>query len=293
MSSDTVTDNVQTILNAGAAGANVGTRILQIGFPGNPITIPVALGVDGDGAERVEVLDEVITALDKREPFDRMRENLATLSEVDSLIAYVKRYGSERTIVYANTAVFEFTAVLDDHPEGPAGSTADKAGWRAHRARYTCPRSPEWLAWTGKDGKAMRQTEFADFLESRLEDLVSAENMPKAVEVLAVARSLNIKTKGQFSREMNPTNGDYILINKQETTSDSTQIPRAFAIGVPVFEGGARYQVECRIRFSIAEGVPAFSYTMHRRAEIERDAFNEVRAKIGTDTGRLILAGAP
>ena len=62
---------------------------------------------------------------------------------------------------------------------------------------------------------------------------------------------------------------------------------------VVVFEGGVRYSVECRVRFAITEGVPAFSFTMHRRKEIERDAFNAVRLKVGEQTKRLILAGTP
>ncbi len=32
---------------------------------------------------------------------------------------------------------------------------------------------------------------------------------------------------------------------------------------------------------------------MHRRKEIERDAFNAVRLKVGERTKRLILAGTP
>jgi hypothetical protein len=34
-------------------------------------------------------------------------------------------------------------------------------------------------------------------------------------------------------------------------------------------------------------------YTLHRRSEIERDAFNGVRATIESATGRLLLAGTP
>lgn len=286
--------NTAVAIEAGKELAGAAPRIVHIAHPQAPSNmIPVALVTTTEGETTIVPLVEALEILDKREPFALRRDNLVRLYEAESLIAYVKRFGSERTLVYANTTGFEFTAVLDDHPEAPAGTPEDKAGWRAHRAYYACPRSPEWLAWTGRDGKASSQTEFADFIEGRLEDLVSADGFPRPVDILQVARNLNIRTKGQFQREMNPTNGDYIMVNKLETTSESTQIPRAFVIGVPVFEGGQRYQVECRIRFSIVGGTPQFSFVMHRRLEIERDAFNGVRSKIGTDTGRLILAGTP
>lgn len=113
------------------------------------------------------------------------------------------------------------------------------------------------------------------------------------VEMLKVARELHIRTKGTFQREVNPTTGDFILVNKNETETGSTVIPRAFALAIPVFEGGERYQVEARVRFQLTGSGPMFSFTMHRRAEIERDAFDGVRQIIAVGTERPVLAGTP
>jgi len=271
-------------VKAGADTVKVADRVTWVAHPQDPdVKVPISITAGGG----IALMGDVLAVLDKRF-VEAPRANTTKLTEVDSLIAHLKRWGSDATVVYADSVSFVLEAVLDDYP---ADATTD--AMRAHRAVYACPRSPEWVAWCAWDGKAMNQTTFADFIESRLEDMVGADGMPKPTDVLMVARQLNILTKGTFQREINPTNGDSIFVCKTETDAKSTQIPRAFMIGVPVFEGGTRYQVEARVRFALVEGRPAFSYTLHRRAEIERDAFGEVRAKVAKETGRLVLAGTP
>lgn len=298
MSDDTITNinSIDSAITLARESVRIGMRIDELGHPDDAETaIPVFLETNADGATKVEVATEALALLDRRLPGPRRREGSVRLTEVLSLIEYVKRYGDENSVIYADTKALAFSVIFDEHPPGPGTGAAVGAGtgWRNFRAVYACPRSPEWLTWCQSDGKAMKQEEFADFLEARLEDMAAAENYPKPIEVLAVARQLNIRTKGEFRREINPTNGDAILVCKSETDTGSTQIPRAFAIVIPVFESGARYQVEARVRFALVGGVPQFSYTLHRRAEIERDAFGEVRERIAGETGRLMLAGNP
>ncbi len=278
--------DVKQILQAGESSASVATRVTTVAHPSDPtLTVPVVLNTPG---ATVDLAKGVLDALDARRPGPARREGITQLTEVDSFIAYLKDWGSAQTVIYADTTALRLTAVLDEHPRGPAGTA-----WRKHRAVYNCPRAAEWLAWTGQADHPMAQAAFGDWIEARLEDLVAADGMPKPTEMLTVARQLHIKTKGEFRRDINPVNGDSILINKHETTEGSTQIPRAFMIGIPCFEGGDRYQLEARLRFALQDGVPMFSFTLHRCKEIERDAFGEVRSKVATETGMLVLAGTP
>lgn len=285
-------DNVQTALDAGQRLAGVSPRLTWIAHPDDPeVKIPVALCDQGDGASAVVVLDDAMKALDERMAGPLRRSGTIALTEVDSFIAFVLRWGNPKeSAIYANTSAMAFVAVLDDHPPGEASG---EAAWRQHRATYACPRSTEWKAWTERDGRAMRQTEFADFLESRLEDMVAGAGFPSPLDVLQVARQLHIVSKGTYTRSVDPTTGDNILVNKTETETGSTVIPRAFLIAIPVFEGGDRYQLEARMRFTMQDGAPQFSYVLHRRAEVERDAFGKVRQKINDDTKLPLFAGTP
>lgn len=282
-------------VQVGAADGTILPRITWLVHQDDPaIAVPVSIQetTDGNGgvAKRVELLGTVLEALELRAGGPARRKGTVNLTEVDSFIAFLARWGSSETVIYADTAALAFTAVLDDHVAGDAiGDTS----WREHRAGYACPRSPEWVAWTALDGKPMSQIEFGDLIEARLEDLTAGPNAPSPLDVLHVARQLTIKTKGVFQRDVNPTNGDSVLVCKTETAEGSTVIPRAFLLAIPVFEGGDRYQIEARVRFVLSDGRPVFTFTLHRRKEIERDAFNEVRAKVAKETGVLVLAGRP
>lgn len=284
-------DNIRTALDAGKELAAIEARIGDLSHPEHAeVSVPVAL-VQKDGVTRVEMITDALAELDRRLTGPRRRTGIAKLTEVESFIAHVLRWGDpKRSTIYADTAAMSFTAVLDDHPPTPAPTDT---AWREHRATYSCPRSAEWREWTARDGRAMRQTEFADFLESRLEDLVAADGAPAPLEVLKMARQLTIKTKGTFQREVNPTTGDFVLVNKTETEQGSTEIPRMFVIALPVFEGGVRYQIEARVRFTLADGTPQFAFVLHRRAEIERDAFSAIRQQVAEATKLQVFAGSP
>ncbi len=280
-------NQIESALEAGEVLAALAPRMATLAHPEIPeIEIPIILDSTGTPL----VFEAALATLDARADGPRRRKGTHRFTEVVSLIDYAKRYGNPaEAIVYADTAALAFVIVFDEHP--PGNDVAD-AAWREHRASYACPRSPEWLAWTALDGKAMTQEAFADFIEGRLEDLATGDGFPRATDVLTMARNLMIRTKGTFQREFNPTNGDSVLVNKTETDTGSTPIPRAFLLGIPVFEGGERYSVEARVRFGFVEGRPAFSFTMHRRKEIERDAFQAVRSQIAIATGIAVLAGS-
>ena len=279
------TNDTQAAITAGAATTVAMHRIAAISHPlDREILVNVAVAADGS----IVTLPDVNAKLDELYA-DRPRKGVTRLSDLESFCAFLKRWGGDDTVVYADTAALSLIAVLDDHPPDPV-----TAGDRQHRAVYACPRDPAWIAWTAIDGKPMPQLDFANFLESHLEDLISSDGMPRPNEMLSIARNLAVVTKGEYRRDYDPTTGNSVLVCKTETdTAKSTSIPRAFAIAIPVFEGGIRYSVEARVRFALVEGRAMFTVILHRRAEIERDAFAEVRVKVHADTNHLVLAGTP
>ena len=281
-------NNTEAAIQAGEQLAAIADRVMLLEHPESATTkIPVVLMRGSDGEISVEVLERAIGMLDQRLPAPRAREGVQVLTELASLIEYANRYKTPSAIAWADTKACRIGVVFDEHPAGP-----DVAAWRRFRATYTCPRSAEWMAWCQFDGQPMKQEQFADFIEARLEDLRAADGMPKPLDVLTVARNLVMRTRGTFERSVDPTTGANVLVNKVENEpAGSTTIPRAFAIGVPVFEGGDLYQVEVRIRVAVTEGRATFSYVMHRRPEIERAAFADIRKAVADGTGLPVLAG--
>jgi uncharacterized protein YfdQ (DUF2303 family) len=275
-------NDIQAAINAGKSIATVEDRIDWFG--GGDDRVPVAIQ---DG--RVVLQSDVLKAIEERRERPLRKRGTLTLTEVSSFIEAINRWSSDSSVIYADAGPFQFTAVLDENPATAHDGGAD---WRQDRIVYTCPRSSEWLAWTAVDGIEMPQAKLGDFLESRLEDLVAADGCPKPLEMLEVARKLTIRTKGEFTRQIDPTTGNNVLVSKTENTSESTPIPRAFRLAIPVFDGGVRYEMEARVRLRV-EGAALFTIVLHRRKEIERDAFNAVRRGVADETKRLVLAGVP
>lgn len=278
--------DVEAAVAAGAMSVDIDSRFRVVDL-GNGSRVVLAIGNNG----KPELVDDLDQPLREAALGPPRRHGNMVLHEVDSFIEHVKRFAlPDQTTIWADAKDFSIQVVYDDDP---AGGDLKAAGWRAHRARYTCPRSPEWLAWTALEGKEIRQEAFAQFLEDRLDDIASKEGFPKPAELLEVARNLVIHAKGAFKKTFDPVSGTGTLVCETEHGPGSTRIPRAFVLGLRVFEGGEPYEVEARIRFAMREGTPIFGFVLHRRAEIERDAFNDVRKAVAAGTRMPVFAGSP
>src|SRR5574343_1137110 len=208
-----------------------------------------------DGEQSCDVAHGALAAADERAPTPRRREGTARHNEVDSFIAHVKRFAGADSVVFADVAAMRLTAIFDYHPAGAAirkpNDNDGRASWCKHRSTYEATRSSEWLAWSAIDGKMMAQDDFGDFIEAHLEDLASGEKgegFPAPMAILELARDLRIHVKGRFERKLDPRTGDHSLVCRQETESTSTSIPRAFLVGLRVFEGSSPYRLEARMR---------------------------------------------
>lgn len=286
MAPQTIEQLLTDAFAAGKLSMDPARRAAMILDPDTKRHVPIVIAEDGPGRVYVQVGEQIAAYLEKTADKPARAKGTATLLDLQSFCDHVNRYKQAATsIVYADVAAFSLTAVYNE--------AADRLNpaWRDHRAVYTCPRSPQWLVWTSRDGKAQEQEEFADFIEANLADLAATKGFPTPVDVLQVARDLTVLTKGTYQRQINPTTGAGILVCKTETETGSTEIPRAFALAIPVFDGGAPYHVEARVRFTLANGKPTFAYQLHRRIEIERDAFYDARRTVAENTGLSVWAG--
>lgn len=238
--------------------------------------------------EQIEVLDDVLDVLKKQQPHPERRIGTSRHFELASFTEHVNRFKIDASVVWADINKAQLVAIYDYHA-GPKG----KAGWKEHRAIYDCRISPEWAAWEGNANVNLGSEEFANFIEARMDDLTDGEGMPAPVELLEMSRNLQVNTKGQFVRKVNPETGEYTMVNKEEHAEGTTRIPRRFGLALRVFEGGEMYRVESRITFRLNGGRPTFAYTLHRAAEIKRDAFNDVRKAVGEATKLVVYAGTP
>jgi uncharacterized protein YfdQ (DUF2303 family) len=278
---------IAAAVDAGSQSATLSQRLTTIpdGLGGE---IPLVLLSEG---QKAIVPPGLIHYLETRAPQPSRKRGMSTHHEIASFIDHVNRQKGPTSAIWADIDQTQVVAIYNYHGassavyaledmEARAGSIAP--GWLDHGATYTMPLSEQWKRWTAQADEAMGQDDFADWLDAYYEDMAHKDGFPQPLELLELARNLQIFTKGQFARRTDPTTGEHSLICKEEHSENSTKIPRAFLIGIPVFRGGQAYAVECRIRFRVNHGRAAFSYTMHRADEILRDAFADAVTEIGS-----------
>jgi uncharacterized protein YfdQ (DUF2303 family) len=276
------TRDIAAAVQAGRESAEVAGRITTHILEG----VPVPVVVNGTG---VRVASDVLQEVDRRRDQPARRVGTTVLDEVDSFIAYVNRFSKpDTTIIYAHQKTRTVTAVFDEHTPGPDPRAAH---WRQHRATYRCPLSPEWEKWSKVHGAKLSQTGFADFIDANMLDITSGNGYPTPGELLQMARNLQVTVGHRFKRVIDKATGTGTLIDETEHDASSTKIPRAFGLGIRVFEGGELHAVEARLYFAMTENVPSFSVELYRKEEHEREAFAEVHKAVSTATGCLVLAG--
>lgn len=258
--------NTEAAIEAGIALAELDDRVGEISISG--VDVPIALVPNG---MKVQALKEVIEIADARAEVPRRLRGTSTHTELESFIAHVNRFKDAQSAVFADTSRAQLTAVLNYHAGGDGESPDgdERARWADHRTVYACPLSEQWKLWTSNSGVEMSQEAFGQFIEDNMVDLASPTEsddglFPKPASVLEMARKLAINLTGEFKREINPTTGESTLVNKTEHGPHSTKIPKAFLLGIPVFEAGALYRVEARLRFTLSSNGPRFAFAASR-----------------------------
>lgn len=208
------------------------------------------------------------------------------LRDASSFIAYFKLHQLGSTI-YGTVEPPRFVAVIDDHRK-------DEPGWREHTAEYACPLSVEWKTWREASGKGKSQAEFAQFIEDNLPDITK----PEAAHMLEVSRSLEAKKKVDFASAVRLSNGEVQFTYNEElqgtTAKGQFNVPEEFEIAIPVFEGGPRYAITCRLRYRIAEGKGLVMWhELVRAHKVLEHAVMEVWEEISSQTGQTIFHGTP
>lgn len=217
----------------------------------------------------------------------RTHDNLVTLTSHDDAGAVT---GTSRA--YRQLRIYgqldpkpSFTAVFNDHDGGDAG-------WRDDRAVFDCPLSTEWTRWLGQSGKVMTQEAFATWIEDNLPDIAT----PPAADMLEISRSLEAKKKVNFASGLRLSNGQNQLTYEETIEGTAAKgrltVPETFSIGIPVLEGGHRYQVEARLRYRIADGGKlSMWYDLLRPHKILEDAVDSVWQAIEAELGATIVHG--
>lgn len=279
-------ENIETnaVTAAVLAACNQPTRLVGNGIPA--VILPSDFSVEN--------LEHTLAAPTRK-------RGTANLLDSASFVAVVNDQKNDDTRLFSTTNPPTFTAVFNHH--------AQEAGWGDHRATYNAPLSVEWKTWTGVDGDKMTQTEMAQFLEANLVDVrcfapVPASDgkpahpgSPDGTTLLEICRTLEATKKVDFKSSVRLSDGTTQFTYNEEVQGSAQQgqltIPEQFTVGIPVFENGAPYRVDVRLRYRIDSGRLVFWMELVRTHKVMEHAVDELRTNIAKETGLQILNGTP
>jgi uncharacterized protein YfdQ (DUF2303 family) len=214
-----------------------------------------------------------------------------TMNDAASFVDYFKLHQLASRI-YGQVEPPEFVAVLNDNRK-------DEPGWGDHRVTYDCPLSKEWKVWTAFSGKPRDQIAYSEFMESNTPDIISSEaDEPSGATMLEVATNFKAQKKVNFASGQRLDNGQVDFVFQEEIQGSagpkgSIKVPERFWIGIPVFEGGSPYRIECKLRYRLKDGSLSMWFDMVRYHRVLESAFMDIWQEIAVGTQTTIWRGTP
>lgn len=247
--------------------------------------------VDGRVFALVHRGDQIVHEFDteRYEATPSRKTGHATLTDDDSLVAYVKRHADdETTTLWGDLDRGSIVAVFNDH-----NAATDDGGWGDHRATLKLRETEDWKHWLKNDGQLLSQDAFAEHIE----DGVDAIREPAAATMLEIAQSFHAKSGASFSGGRR-LSGEVQFTYEETVTAKagnkgSLEVPETFVLGLAPFEGNDPYAITARFRYRLVDGRLALGYRLIRPDKIRRAAFDDVAAAVNAATDLPVMAGTP
>lgn len=225
---------------------------------------------------------------------NRIRES-RVFRDVESLGAYVARFGTPDTIATADKVRGIITAEIDYHrpisvevdsTDGDESILDACPSHSSHSASFIATFSPEYEAWRDIHEKWLAQHTFGEFLEDRAPDVV----VPDAADIMDMVMKFEATRKVEFKSAVRLANGTrQITFNEADNgPKGAVTFPEAFLLQIPIYDGAPAERILVRIRYDIDGGVLKFKPIIAERKRLEERAFGAC-----VDRFEAIVAGAP
>jgi uncharacterized protein YfdQ (DUF2303 family) len=263
----------------------------------------VTLGIASLEARRIDmdgrpyaVMPEgwVLHDLETQLPTPVRANGTTSLHETDSFIAWINERKGDASRVYAvanpNSGV-RYVAVLNDTTQEQAPH------WGDWRGIFTPLASPEWQTWLGMNGKRGAQRDFAEFIESNVDDVFSGSpSEPPGAVLLELASVLQATMKCEFASAVRLSNGTTQLRYAETLTASGgngqLEMPEQFFLGIPVFIGGPTYKIGARLRYRLHGSALQIGYELVRPHKVVEAAAADITARIREQTALPVYMGA-
>ncbi len=200
-------------------------------------------------------------------------------------------------VIRDNEGAGNVAIYLDRNPDKPAieavlnGNGKDGPGWGDFRARIEFRPTPQWTRWKGIDGRLMGQTEFAEFIEENIADIVS----PAGAVMLEIATLFQATRTTNFRRAVRLSNGQVQFENIENTEAKvgagQIDVPETITLSLSPLQGNAPYAVPARFRYRLEDGKLRLGVKLERLDDLMGRVLEDVVAKIERGSNVSVLDG--
>lgn len=233
---------------------------------------------DGEGKVKRLDTDDVAEA-------PRRAEAWCKVLDAASFVAYIQKHGLDQTEVWADQLSNTVIGIIDAHQ-----GANRPAGWGKHRVQLRLEHTKSWLAWTQGNELLFKQTEFAEFIDLRANDV----HEPSAAELVTIARHFSATKSAEFESSNREADGQIRFAYKETVSARAGQkgdlsIPEQFRLALRPYIGGPVYWVIAKLRYRLTGGELRIGYVLERPEEILESAFTDIVTEIrdGKADGRV------
>lgn len=245
---------------------------------------PFAIVAQHGGGEDVQSLEHLLVR-------PLRKKGTVRIQDERSFVLYVNAHKVPGSSIFADPDARLVVGVLDHHTPEIEGAPG-LPGWGEHRAILQLDKTPEWKAWLQVNRKAMKQGEFAEFLEDNVGDVLS----PDGADLMEVVTQLKGLKKVEFTGGVNLSNGEFDLSYSEEVTSTTSRkgkvtVPERLTLKLPLFRNDFPREVRARFRWRLNEGQISFVVVLDKPEKAEDDAMAEIMTRIKGSVAIEVLTG--
>lgn len=233
--------------------------------------------------------DRVVAAdLERYLPAPRRMAGRYSPATVPAFVAYTIRFASDAsTTIWVHPTSGRIVAVIDDHDAGgPA--------WREHTVETRLQQTPEWIHWARLDGHMVSQVDFAEHIETGLDEIVD----PDAATMLEVAQTFHAHTTAAFRSSNRLQSGEQRLQYDEEIKASAGHageilVPATLTLAIAPFIGETASTITARLRFRVNSGTLVLGYRLERPDQVIREALDAIVTRLEAQFGNVYLGDPP
>ncbi len=208
-----------------------------------------------------------------------------TLDDAASLSTYTNRFSDDRSILIADYDSLSIRSHLDWHNNNDADLLPEPC---AHVATLKIRSSEEFERWNSMQGTLHDQSEFAEFLDENVSDIVD----PDPNVFLEIARDLEATQGCQFKAGTRLQTGERSFSYETETqVKNDFVVPQRFTLSIPLFDGEQPTDIVASFRFKPSPKGLGLGFVWRRVEYVRRAMFKEIAHRVSEETGRPVVFG--